>query len=435
MAGTTVEQVQQCGVVGAGGAGFPTHVKLQASADTIILNAAECEPLLHKDKELLRCFGDDVLAGLESARQLVGAGEAIVGVKGKYIDVIEQLRVKLPERHRIVELTDTYPAGDEFILVYDTTGRIIAPGAIPLSVGCVVTNVETMLNVARREPVTTKYLTVAGAVASPVTLAVPVGTTFAQCIALAGAATVDDPVALVGGAMMGELATDFDEVVTKTTGGLLVLDRSHPLHQRHAADWSQIRRIGTSACDQCSFCTELCPRYLLGHPIEPHKAMRSLAFNQMGEAAVQGTDFCCECNLCTMMACPEGLDPKNVCAQNKRRRAANGQRWGTPPTAEIRAQLHLPNRRTPIGRLIRKLGLGGFTNKGPMLTHDFTPSRVRLPLQQHIGVPARPTVQVGQTVSVGDQVAAPPAGALGAPIHASIAGGVTGIDGEITIEA
>ncbi|NIM52780.1 MAG: NADH dehydrogenase subunit, partial [Gemmatimonadales bacterium] len=73
------------------------------------------------------------------------------------------------------------------------------------------------------------------------------------------------------------------------------------------------------ACDQCVFCTELCPRFLLGHPIEPHKAMRSLGFTLIGEPNVIGTLFCCECNLCTMMACPEDLDPKNVCTTNKRR--------------------------------------------------------------------------------------------------------------------
>ena len=423
------------GVVGAGGAGFPTHVKLKADAEIILLNAAECEPLLHKDKELLRHFGDEVLAGLEIARQHVGAERAIVGIKGKYDHVIAQLRPQLNDATTITPLHDSYPTGDEFILVYDATGRIIPPGQIPLSVGCVVINVETALNIARNRPVTRKFLTIAGAVANPVTVNVPVGITMGQCIELAGGATCDDPFALVGGVMMGKLCTDLADPVTRTTGGLIVLPKTHHLYRRYAADWSQIARIGASACDQCSFCTEFCPRYLLGHPIEPHKAMRSLCFNEMGEANVVGTDFCCECNLCTMIACPEDLDPKNVCTQNKRRRAGEGVKWQNPPLVEARPRLHLDNRRVPIGRLIRKLGLSDFTNTGPLLDPAPPPPRVTIPLQMHIGAPCEPVVKVGQSIAEGDVIGQPPAGKLGVPIHASIAGRIAGFDGTVVIEA
>src|SRR5512138_2973765 len=105
--GTTLEQIQSCGIVGAGGGGFPTHVKLRAKADVCILNAAECEPLLHKDKEMLRAYPDEVLAGLAQAAELVGASEAVVGIKYKYHDVIELLRTKLPPKMRIAELSDS----------------------------------------------------------------------------------------------------------------------------------------------------------------------------------------------------------------------------------------------------------------------------------------------------------------------------------------
>ncbi len=435
MAGITVEQIEACGVVGAGGAGFPTHVKLKGNADTILLNAAECEPLLHKDKELLRHFGREILDGLEAARQLVGAERAIVGIKGKYEDVIDLLAPMLNTQTTIQKLSDSYPSGDEFILVYDCTQRIIAPGNIPLSVGCVVMNVETAMNVARQRPVTRKFLTVAGAVANPVTVDVPIGCTLADCIELAGGATCDDPFGLVGGVMMGKLCTDFSQVVTRTTGGLIVLPKDHHLYRRYDASWQQISRIGASACDQCSFCTEFCPRYLLGHPIEPHKAMRSLCFNEMGEANVIGTDFCCECNLCTMIACPEDLDPKNICTQNKRRRASEGVKWQNPPHVETRPSVHLNNRRVPIGRLIRKLGLSDFKNVGPLIEPGDAPAKVSIPLSMHIGTPAEPTVNVGDTVNEGDVIGKPPAGKLGVPIHASIAGRVTNVNGMVVIEA
>lgn len=431
---SSVEAIESWGVVGAGGGGFPTHVKLRAKAEFILLNAAECEPLLHKDKELLRVYPDQVIAGLRQAQLFVGAREAVIGIKGKYKDVIELLRPKLPETMRLAELADSYPSGDEFILVYDVTGRIIPPGKIPLAVGCVVINVETALNIARAVPVTRKFLTVAGAVATPVTVEVPVGVTFAEAIAMAGGATVPDPVVLVGGVMMGRLARDLSEPVTKTTGGLIVLGADHPLVHRYSLDWSAISRIGASACDQCSLCTELCPRYLLGHPIEPHKAMRSLGFNMAGEANVIGTQFCCECNLCTMISCPEDLDPKNVCTQNKRRLAAEGQRWAVEANP-VRPELHLNNRRVPIGRLIRKLGLSAFRNVGPMANGTYAPKRVTLPLKQHAGPPAEAAVRVGDTVKVGDVIARPATDKLGAVIHASIAGRVAAITDSIVIEA
>jgi len=430
----TVEQVESCGVVGAGGAGFPTHVKLRGRAEIVILNAAECEPLLHKDKEMLREYPDIVLAGLEQARRLVGAREAVVGVKGKYHDVIEVLRSKLPDGMRIQELADSYPTGDEFILVYDVTKRIIPPGKIPPAVGVVVTNVETAYNVARGVPVTEKFLTVAGAVAHPATVRVPVGVSYRETISLAGGATVPDPAVLVGGVMMAQLSTDLDRPVTKTTGGLIVLPRDHPLVLRYSQSWRSISRIGSSACDQCSFCTEFCPRYLLGHPIEPHKAMRSLGFSMAGEANTIGTLFCCECNLCTMIACPEDLDPKNVCTQNKRRLNQEGRKWEVEANP-VRAELHLDNRRVPIGRLIRKLGLSEFENKGPLLAETLTPRRVTLPLKQHVGAPAVPVVKAGDRVKAGEVVARPAEGALGAVIHASMAGRVTAVADAVVIEA
>jgi len=434
--GITVESVRAAGVVGAGGAGFPTHVKLSGKADTFIVNAAECEPLLHKDKELLRRFADEVIAGLAAAMGLVGARRGVIGIKEKYLDVIDLLRPKLPKGMDIAPLQDAYPAGDEFILVYDVLGRIVPPGGIPPDVGAVTMNVETAVNVAASasQPVTEKYLTVAGAVAEPVTLRVPVGISLAECVAAAGGATVPDPNYLVGGVMMGDLEDNHDAPVTKTTGGVIVLPGDHVLIRRRRQDWRQIARIGRSACDQCSFCTELCPRYLLGHPIEPHRAMRSLEFNLVGQVNVRGTAYCCECNLCSLYSCPEDLDPKSVCAENKRRLAAEGSRWDNPPFNTSRPEMHLANRKAPIARLMTKLGLNGFQNVGPLNETLLSTNRVAIELCQHVGAPCEATVSVGQQVKVGQEIGRPPASngkpALGAPIHASIAGRVAAVDEE-----
>jgi Na+-translocating ferredoxin:NAD+ oxidoreductase RnfC subunit len=180
MPSVRLEDIAAAGVVGAGGAGFPTHVKLSGKADTVLINAAECEPLLHKDKEVLRDYADIVIEGLRTAMQLVGADQGRIGIKEKYHDVIELVQGKCTSGVEVATLRDAYPAGDEFILVYDVLRRAIPPGGIPLNVGAVVMNVETSLNVARAatQPVTEKFLSVAGAVAQPVTLRVPIGITW-----------------------------------------------------------------------------------------------------------------------------------------------------------------------------------------------------------------------------------------------------------------
>ena len=437
----SVENIADAGVVGAGGAGFPTHVKLSGRADSVLINAAECEPLLHKDKELLREFADGVLEGVAAAMELVGAKRGIIGIKGKYADVIDVLKPKLATSMEIVPLVDAYPSGDEFILVYDVLGRVIPPGGIPLDVGAVVMNVETALNVAMcpARPVTDKFLSVAGAVRAPITLKVPVGATLAQCVDAAGGPTVANSNYVVGGVMMGRLEENHDALVDKTTGGVIVLDEDHVVVRRRRQDWKQITRIGRSACDQCSFCTELCPRWLLGHPIEPHRAMRSLEFNLVGEANVVGTAFCCECNLCSLYSCPEDLNPKEVCTQNKRRIAAANDRWQDPPFNPQRAEMHLRNRKAPTSRLMLKLGLMQFRNVGPLVEDKLKAGIVGIKMKQHIGAPCEPVVAVGDNVTKGQEVGRRPVNdgkpALGAPVHASIDGSVMGIaDGVVWIE-
>ena len=160
-----------------------------------------------QDKEVLREYAELVVAGLAAAMELVGAGRGVLGIKGKYHDVIDLLRPKLGSAMEIIPLRDAYPAGDEFILVYDCLKRVVPPGAIPLAVGAVVMNVETAMNVAQadRQPVTEKYLTIAGDVAEPVTLRRPLGVTLARCVAPPGGSTIANANYIVGGVMMGFL--------------------------------------------------------------------------------------------------------------------------------------------------------------------------------------------------------------------------------------
>ena len=432
-AASSLDRLEELGIVGAGGGGFPTAVKLKTKASLVIANAAECEPLLHKDKELLHHLAEPFLRGMQMAMELTGAREGAIGIKEKYLDIIAALEAQAPKGIRVVPLPDTYPAGDEFILVHLVTGRVIPPGGLPKDVDAAVANVETLINIALDRPVTHKYLTVAGAVENPVTLRVPVGITIGEVIEAAGGATVDDIGVLLGGVMMAKPAASLDVPVTKTTGGIVVLPSSHSLIRRHNAPMIQVNRIGRSACDQCRFCTEFCPRFLLGHPIEPHAAMRSLGF-ATGADAMVATLYCCECNLCTMYACPEDLDPKNVCVQAKPLARERGLTFKGDP-ASITPHPMAEFRRVPMRRLIARLGLGEFNNVGPLKEHTFAPRKVNVLLKQHAGVPSVPVVKCGDRVREGDLLAVPPQGKLGARVHASIAGTVTVTADAVVIEA
>ena len=430
---SVLSRIEQNGVVGAGGGGFPAAVKFRSPAHTFIVNGAECEPLLHKDKELLHHRVAPMLEGLRLAMEVVGAHEGVIGIKNKYTEVMDALRPQLPTNVRIQALTDTYPAGDEILLVHDVTGRVIPPGGLPRDVGASVSNVETLVNIGLDQPVTHKYLTVGGAVRSPVTLRVPVGISIGEAIEAAGGAMVDDFAAMLGGVMMARVARGLDEPVTKTLGGILVFPRDHPVVGWHTAPWKFVEKIARSACDQCRFCTEMCPRYLLGHPIQPHKAMGALQFTGEKAQLVAGTLYCCECNLCSLYACPENLDPKNVCVEAKPVAREMGLFWKGDP-AEVEPHPLSRERRVPIKRLMTKLGLNEYRNIGPLEERPLSFTQVVLPLKQHAGAPALPVVAAGDRVREGDLIAAPAEGVLGARIHASVAGVVRSVSDSILIE-
>ncbi|PIE20218.1 MAG: hypothetical protein CSA66_00990 [Proteobacteria bacterium] len=426
-----VDKVRQAGVVGAGGAGFPTHVKLEARVSTYICNAAECEPLLCKDQELMVREAERMMRGLRLAMEATGAERGVIAIKEKY----ERARAELSRYAwpgvEFYLYDSFYPAGDEYIIVYDVTGDLIPPGGIPLDVGCVVNNVETLINIANAAdgvPVTTTALTVTGAVREPVSCIVPLGVTAREVLELAGGATVDDPVLIDGGAMMGKLVTDLDEPVTKTSGGFIVLPRDHHLVTRRARPAEVNVRIAKSACDQCMLCTELCPRFLLGYAIEPHKVMRSVGFEGETERGWAELGLqCCECNLCSLYACPEDLPPMEMCVRSKGVWRAQPKR---PAPLPSRGQPHpmRDHRRVPVSRLVTRLGLTEYDVHAPMTEARLVPQRVKLMLSQHIGAPAIPVVSVGDAVRRGAVVAAPAAGKLGANIHASIDGRVARVE-------
>ncbi|MCA9708612.1 MAG: 4Fe-4S dicluster domain-containing protein [Myxococcales bacterium] len=430
-----IEQVKRAGVVGAGGAGFPTYVKLESPVDTYLCNAAECEPLLYKDQELMRLQAERMVRGMRLAMAATGASRGVIAIKGKYEDAIAALQRHVGPDIDFHYFGSFYPAGDEYVVVTDVTGRLIPVGGLPKDVGCAVNNVETFINIAAAAegtPVTHSSLTVTGAVAEPRSMTVPVGVTAAECVEAAGGATTDDWVLLDGGAMMGKLV-ERDAIVTKRTGGYIVLPRDHTLVKRRTRTLQSNRIIAQSACDQCSYCTDFCPRYLLGYAIEPHKVMRSVGFAGEAEAGWAQLGLqCCECNLCSLYACPEDLPVMEMCIQSKVVWRARPEKLPLLPHAGEPHPLR-QHRRVPIDRLIQRLGLSPWDRPAPMDGVTVSPARVQIPLAQHIGAPATPVVQPGDRVDVGQIIGAGPASGLGLPVHASIAGTVTHVSNHVEI--
>jgi len=432
MAHPVVDKVREAGVIGAGGAGFPTYVKLGAQVDTYIANAAECEPLLYKDRELMKRHAEEVIRGLRIGMEATGASRGVIAIKKKNKEAIAALRRYAGADISFHLYDNFYPAGDEYVIVYDVMGRLIPPGGIPLDVGCVVNNVETLLNIARAvdqgTPVTHTWLTVAGCVATPISARVPVGVTAREVLALAGGPTVDDPALLDGGAMMGKVKMDLDSPITKTSGGFIVLSARHKLIQRKTAPMETKVQIAKSACDQCMYCTEFCPRFLLGYAIEPHKVMRSVGFAGEAEAgwAQMGLQ-CCECSICDLYACPEDLPPKDMCIRSK---GIWKMLADKPAPLPSKGEVHpmRDSRRVPIPALVRRLGLEDWDVDAPLTERTLEATRVRILLSQHIGAPATPIVAVGDTVRAGQKIGAAPEGKLGLPVHSSIDGRVTRID-------
>jgi Na+-translocating ferredoxin:NAD+ oxidoreductase RnfC subunit len=429
-----VDQVKNAGVVGAGGAGFPTHVKLQANVEWLLANGAECEPLLHKDREIMVHFAKEIVEGIGLAAASVKADKRYIGIKTKNQDAVDAVRKAIAGSNvQIKEFGDFYPAGDEYELVYGITGKLIPPQGLPLDVGAVVNNVETLYNVHRAAqgiPVTEKFLTIAGLVNNPLTAWVPVGMKFRDLLELAGGAKTEKFGVMESGLMMGKLVDDLDKPVTKTTGGLIVLPADHDLIRRYSRPAKSMDKIGHSACDQCSYCTELCPRYLLGYDIEPHLVMRSLGFSLMGaELWNEYAMLCCKCGICTLYACPEALYPREACVRGINDLKAVGKvKW--QGEFKIKAHPMKEARRVPTEMLMSRLGVTRYESHAGYAKIDCDPEQVHILLQQHIGVPAKAAVKVNERVKKGQLIADIEEGRLGARIHASMDGKIAQIDEE-----
>lgn len=445
MRANLTEQIFSAGVVGCGGAGFPTHMKIRGQVEDFIVNGVECEPLLRTDRYIMAHHARELVEAVAAIGSFLEAKRCTIGVKRAYTAQVEALKDAIRETGAAVRLhllESFYPAGDEQVLVREVTGRTVPPGGIPLAVGAVVDNAATVLAIhdaMAGKPLTDKYLSVAGRVPKPSVLHVPVGTSFAECVALAGGELGEGDFVVAGGPMMGRPMTwerARREVVTKTTSGILVLPADGPHAQRYALSVEKMLNRARSACIQCSYCTQLCPRYLLGHPLRPNRIMRKLAMSPIGELLededVKAAQLCCECGVCELYACPMGLAPRRVNQLVKGELAKAGVRSrfsGGPedPDREVR--------KVPTKKAAARAGVLAYYDWEPGEAVEHTPRRVEIPLKMHIGAPSQPVVAAGDRVERGQLIARCPEGALGAQIHASLTGVVTAVGDRIVIES
>lgn len=431
-----IETIKEAGIVGAGGAGFPTYVKLNAKAEYFIINAAECEPLIETDKYLCRTFPARIIKTAEQIAEHLGASHCVIATKAKYKREIAALKEEIDRQKAKVEICEMrtfYPAGDEQVIVQEVTGRVVPERGLPLDVGCVVDNVGTVLSVAdalEGKPVSEKYLSVTGAVKKTQMYHVPLGTSVLEILEHVG--VTENPYAvIVGGPMMGKILKTKEEirqaVVTKTTGNLLILPKDHYLVKRTEIPRESMIHQAAAACIQCRMCTDMCPRFMLGHEVRPNMVMRNLWKASMltddreFEKAFGSAANCCSCGVCEMFACPMGLSPRKMNEYAKtllRERGINPQKNGHPEARE-----EIQYRKIPTERLIARLGLT------PYVTHELPEEKelhvreCKLLLSQHIGKPAVAAVKVGEQVEKGALVAHAAEG-LSVNIHSGLGGTV-----------
>ena len=422
--------MQDCGIVGAGGAGFPSYAKLNEKADTIILNCAECEPLLKLHRQVMAQYAGEILEAMHQVADAVGADNIIIAIKPEYKAAIAAIEQYLPlhasKNARIGLLPSVYPSGDEVITIYEVTGRIVPPGKLPIEVGCIVYNVETMLNIYRAvkegKPVTHKYCTVTGAVKNPVTLKLPLGMTVKEVLALAGGPEIDEYEIVSGGPMTGRLCTEFD-VVTKTSNAYIVLPKNHYVVQKKKIKTQIAVNRAMSACCHCGMCSALCSRHLLGYPINPTKFMNALSAGATGNIEPYvNTFFCSGCGLCEMYSCFQGLNAQSLISVFK-----GGMRKGGVAMPQVTLAPVDENRSKKLvdhERLTARLGLMRYDNAAALDETSVNVKSVKILLSQHIGAPSCAIVKEGDKIEAGQQIAAAASGKLGVNIHSSLSGTV-----------
>lgn len=428
----------EAGIVGAGGAGFPAGGKLAPGANVLIVNGAECEPLMDTDYTILREHLTEVIAGAKAMMEATGITRGYLGIKAHNVKRLGLTDgQKLADDFSVVQLPDVYPIGDEISLIYQVTGKVVRPGALPITAGVIVYNVETIYNICHwlrhKKPVYEKWLTIGGDIPQHLVIRTPVGTPVRDIFAHYGVKVPEGYVVLDGGPSMGKIITWQTAVVSKTTKAILVLPDDIPaIISKNPNLERQVSRAA-SCCCQCTACTERCPRALLGYPLEPHRMIRSMtSVAEEDPDLVLTATLCCGCGICEMASCCQGLSPRNVIAHYKKVLAQKGMKYQAKE--DVHPDEMRDARMLPSYRWMAMLGVDTFDVEPEYVREPFHPDRIVIAFKQHIGAPAVASVAVGDEVKTGDTVAVKNRG-LSIGMHSGIDGVVTDIDDiGITIE-
>lgn len=289
--------VKEAGIVGLGGAGFPTHVKLtpkdENAIEYILVNGAECEPYLTSDYRMMLEEPEKIVGGLKVILQLFDNAKGIIGIENNKPEAIKILKdlVKDEPRIEVCELLTKYPQGGERSLIYATTGRKVNSSMLPADAGCIVDNIDTVIAiymaVCKTTPLMRRIVTVTGdAIANPVNFNVKIGTDFTELVEAAGGFKTEPEKLIAGGPMMGMALFDLNIPVTKTNSALLCLTKD------------EVAASPETPCIRCGKCVSVCPSHIV--PVLMMKA--ALKGDCEGFEKLSGME-CMECGSCTFV-CP-----------------------------------------------------------------------------------------------------------------------------------
>ena len=291
------EAVRQSGAVGLGGAGFPTFVKLSvkdlSKLDAVVINAAECEPYITSDTRTMLDKSDDIMSGIEAVKKYLHPNRFIIGIEKNKPGAIKKMQ-ELASQSEGVEvkvLPSSYPQGGEKVLVFNTVGKIIPKGGLPLDVGVIVINVTTLAFIGNYlktgMPLVNKCVTVDGsAVKEPKNVIAPIGMSIADVLEQSGGTKSEVAKALYGGPMMGLAVPSLDSPILKNTNAITAMDIKEATPPK------------TTPCIRCGACLNHCPLRL-----DPREIARAYKLGSVEDLQTLHVDLCMECGCCSYI-CP-----------------------------------------------------------------------------------------------------------------------------------